>query len=184
MMHRTALVILVCLAALAGFVLGRKTAPRGPVAADPAASDAPVAPAFGGRGLELARVHRVSVRVTCDDVVNGARADVEASLRNRLTAAGFLVVGEAEEHDALVLARIEGFHFSAFDEYGAGSELHVVGVHAVEIDGTVRMIPHDLWQSDAMRLARKDRLDAEALSLTEELLQHLLGAIERARQGR
>lgn len=175
---------MVCLAALGGFMVGRKTAPGGSAGIQPPPAEPAVAPAVGSRGLELARIHRVSVRVTSDDVVNGARADVEASLRNRLTAAGFLVVGEAEEHDALVLARIEGFHFSAFDEYGAGSELHVVGVHAVEIDGGVRMIPHDLWQSDAMRLARKDRLDAEALSLTEELLQHLLGAIERSRKGR
>lgn len=172
---------MVCLAAIAGFALGRKTAPRGPAAAQPAAVEPAAAPPVGGRGLELARIRRVSVRVTSDDVVAGARADVEASLRNRLTAAGFVVVGEAEEHDALVLARIEGFNFSAFDEYGAGSELHVVGMHIVEIDGAVKMIPHDLWQSDAMRLARKDRLDAEALSLTEELFQHLLGAFERSR---
>lgn len=182
-MQRGAIVLLACLSALGGFALGRITAPS-PVRIDdasPAIAD-PKPP--GGRGLELARLKRLSVRVNSDDVVSGARADVEAALRNRLAASGFQVVTEAEDPDAVIQVRIEGFHFSAFEEYGAGSELHVVAAHAVEVDGVVRMIPHDIWQADAMRLARKDRLNAEALSLTEELLQHLLGAIDRAKTAR
>lgn len=185
-MNRAASTLLVCLVACAAFVLGRLSSPSSPGLLDtrsPEKAEAP-APLPGGRSLELARLRRLAVRVTSDDVVAGARADVESSLRNRLVAAGFLVVPEAESHDALLQARIEGFHFSAFEEFGAGSELHVVGLHAVDVDGAVRLIPHDLWQSDAMRLARKDRLEAEALSLTEELLQHLLAAVERAREAR
>lgn len=184
-MKRGLLAILVCAIAALGFLLGRMTAPRSLVSVEE-----PVVPAktrsapSGTRTLEIARLHRLAVRVTSDDVVVGARADVEAAIRNRLAAAGFVVVAETEEHDAVVQARIEGFHFSAFGEYGAGSELHVVGVHAVEVDGVVRMIPHDLWQADSMRLARKDRLEAESLSQTEELVRHLLGAIERARSAR
>jgi len=183
-MKRGLLALLVCAIAALGFLLGRMTAPRPLALAEPTASANPRSVPSGTRTLEIARLHRLAVRVTSDDVVGGARADVEASIRNRLAAAGFVVVAETEEHDAVVQARIEGFHFSAFGEYGAGSELHVVGIHAVEVDGVVRMIPHDLWQADSMRLARKDRLDAEALSLTEELLQHLLGAIDRSRSKR
>ena len=184
-MSRGAIATLVCLVACLAFVLGRITAPQGlPAGATSLAEKSPPAPTPGGRSLELARLRRLAVRVTSDDVVAGARADVDALLRNRLAAAGFVIVPESEEHDALVQARVEGFHFSAFDEFGAGSEVHVLGLHAVEVDGAVRLIPHDLWQSDAMRLARKDRLDAEALSLTDELLQHLVVAIEHAREGR
>lgn len=184
-MHRGVLILLVCAAALGGFVVGRFTAPVSPPPREETVL--PLRPGpnpIGGRGLELARLKRLAVRVTADDMVAGARGDVDATLRNRLATAGFQVVAETEDHDALIQARVEGFHFSAFDEFGAGSELHVVGVHAVEVDGVVRMIPHDIWQADAMRLARRDRLNAEALSLTEELLQHLLGAIERSRTPR
>lgn len=183
-MRRGALVLLVCLVAVGGFALGRFTAPKVQRVDEPVLLTKPTSVTTGGRGLELARLKRFALRVTSDDVVGGARADVESTLRNRLVAAGYQVVAESEDPDAVIQVRIEGFHFSAFDEYGAGSELHVVGVHAVEVDGVVRMIPHDIWQADSMRLARKDRLDAEALSLTEELLRHLLGAIERSRTPR
>ncbi len=182
-MPRGATVIFACLLALGGFVLGRLTAPSQVLLDDaglPVAESKPP----GGRGLELARLKRLAVRVSSDDVVGGARTDVEAALRNRLAASGFQIVAEGEEPDAVVQVRIEGFHFSAFEEYGAGSELHVVASHAVEVDGVIRMIPHDIWQADAMRLARKDRLNAEALSLSEELLQHLLGAIDRSKTAR
>lgn len=182
-MQRGAIVFLACLLALGGFVLGRLTAP-GLVDVDGAAHAATDVKPSGGRGLELARLKRLALRVSSDDIVVGARADVESALRNRLAASGFQVVAEGEDPDALIQVRIEGFHFSAFEEYGAGSELHVVATHAVEVDGVVRMIPHDIWQADAMRLARKDRLNAEALSLTEELLQHMLGAIDRAKTSR
>lgn len=183
-MSRAVVILLVCLAALAGFVLGRTTASRVSAVDMPELPARREAPAVGARALELARIKRVAVRVGSDDIVAGARRDVEASLRNRLAAAGFTVVAESEEHDVVVQVRVEGFHFSAFDEFGAGSEIHIVGVHAVEVDGAVRLIPHDIWQADAMRLARKDRLDAEALSLTEELLRHFLGAVEKARSAR
>ena len=183
-MSRAVVTLLVCLAALAGFVFGRFTAPRPTRIDPPELPAAGEAPPVGARALELARIKRVAVRVGSDDVVAGARRDVESSLRNQLAAAGFVVVPESEDHDVVIQARIEGFHFSAFDEYGAGSEIHVVGVHAVDVDGAVRMIPHDLWQADAMRLARKERLDAEALALTEDLLRHFLGAVEKSKSAR
>ena len=183
-MSRAVAILLVCLAALAGFVLGRASAPRSAHVDMPELPARDAAPVVGARALELARIKRVAVRVGSDDIVVGARRDVESSLRNRLAAAGFVVVPETEDHDVVLQARIEGFHFSAFDEFGAGSELHVVGVHAVEVDGKVRLIPHDLWQADAMRLARKERLDAEALALSEELLQHFLGAVDKAKSAR
>lgn len=183
-MSRAVAILLVCLAALAGFVLGRSTAPRQANPDMPEPSVRGEAPVVGARALELARIKRVAVRVGSDDIVAGARRDVEAVLRNRLAAAGFVIVAESEQPDAVVQARIEGFHFSAFDEFGAGSELHLVGVHTVEVDGAVRLIPHDIWQADAMRLARKDRLDAEALALTEELLQHFLGAVDKSKSAR
>lgn len=182
-MRRGTLALLVCLVAGLAFVLGRLSAPDLPPMPEVGAP-AKAPPTPGARSLELGRIKRLAVQVTSDDVVAGARADVDASLRNRLARAGFVIVPEGQEHDALVQARIEGFHFSAFEEFGAGSELHVVGLHTVEVDGAVRLIPHDLWQSDAMRLARKERLEAEALSLTEELLQHLLVAVNRARETR
>jgi len=183
-MSRAVAILLVCLSAAVGFVLGRSTAPRTARVEMPELPARGEAPAVGARALELARIKRVALRVGSDDVVAGARRDVETSLRNRLAAAGFAVVAESEEHDVVIQARIEGFHFSAFDEFGAGSEMHVVGVHAVEVDGAVRMIPHDIWQADAMRLARKERMDAEALALSEELLQHFLGAVDKAKSAR
>lgn len=182
-MNRGLVALLVSLLALAAFMVGRLSAPR-PVSAAETQVAAKAEPPPGGRSLELARLRRLAVRVSSDDVVAGAVKDVEAALRNRLAAAGFVIVPVTEPHDAIVQARIEGFHFTAYDEHGAGSEVHVVGLHAVEVDGALRMIPHDLWQADAMRLARKERLEAEALSLSEELLQHLLGAIDRARAAR
>lgn len=183
-MTRSAHVLLTCAVAAAAFLLGRHSvyAPPRVVPALPGVEKP--SPAPGSRGLELARLRRLAVRVGADDAVGNARKDVELTVSNRLAAAGFVIVAESEPSDAVVQVRIEGFHFSAYDEHGVGSEIHVVVPHAVEVDGLVRSIPHDVWQADAMRLARKERLDAEALALTEELLQHLLGAFDRAREGR
>lgn len=183
-MSRATLVLLICASSAVGFLLGRHSVAVPPAApATPPGLDKP-RPAPGTRGLELARLRRLAVRVGADDTVGNARKDVESAVRNRLAAAGYVIVPDGEPSDAVVQVRIEGFHFSAHDEHGVGSEIHVVAPHAVEIDGLVRTISHDLWQADAMRLARKERLDAEALALSEELLQHLLGAFDRAREGR
>lgn len=179
-MKHVATISLIAFVGIAGFWVGRSTAPSLLLPPELTSLDREQPPP-GVRSMELARMKRVAVRVTSDDMVAGARNDAEATIRNQLTQGGLVVVAETEEHDALIQARIEGYHFSAFDEYGAGSEVHVVEVHAVEVDGVIRMIPHDIWQSDAVRLARRERIEAEAVALSEELCQHLIAAFNRAK---
>ena len=179
-MKLAATISLIAFASIAGFWIGRSTAPSWSLPSELTSLDREQPPP-GVRSMELARIKRVAVRVASDDMVAGARNDAEAAIRNQLAQGGLVVVAETEEHDALIQARIEGYHFSAFDEYGAGSEIHVVEVHAVEVDGVIRMIPHDIWQSDAVRLARRERVDAEAVALSEELCQHLISAFNRAK---
>jgi hypothetical protein len=179
-MKQAATISLIAFAGLAGFWMGRSTAPSLSLPVELTSIGRELPPP-GVRSMELARMKRVAVRVASDDMVTGARNNTESTVRNQLAQGGLAVVPETEEHDALIQVRIEGYHFSAFDEYGAGSEIHVVEVHAVEVDGVIRMIPHDIWQSDAVRLARRERIDAEAVALSEELCQHLVAAFNRAK---
>ena len=179
-MKQITAICLIAFAGFAGFWIGRSTAPSWFLPAE-ITSTGREQPAPGVRSMELARMRRVAVRVASDDMIGGARTDTESAIRNQLSQGGLVVVSETEDYDALIQVRIEGYHFSAFDEYGAGSEIHVVQVHAVEVDGVIRMIPHDIWQSDAVRLARRERLDTEAVALSEELCQHLIAAFNRAK---
>lgn len=170
---------LLCLVSgLAGYGLALLAHREEPPAATPAERTAP-----GDRALELAEIRRVTLRVSADSGVEAQLADAKTLLRNRLAAAGLAVVAPDEPFDAVVIARLESHHFRAFDVQGVAAELHLEGLHEVRIKGSLRLIPHDIWQAYTTRLVQPDALPRESLHALDELVVHLSGALHRARAG-
>lgn len=172
---------LVLLAALAGFGLGYLVADREP-------PQLPVAevvePVPGERALELAEVRRVQLRLSATDDVQAQLAEANALLRNRLAAAGLTVVDPGQPSDATVVAHLDSHHFSAFDAHAVAVELHLSGQHHVRISGELRLIPHDIWHADTLRLVQPDAIPREVVQSLDELAQYLTAAVQRARNGK
>lgn len=159
------------------FLAGRWSAsPASPV------SPAEPLPVPGERSLELAQVRRVVLRLSAATEVQDQVMQAEATIRNRLREAGVEVVPEKEPHDAVVWSHIDAHHFRAFDAFGVASELHLAANHKVRVDGELRVIPHDLWQSDTTRLVQQALIPNEVVQATDELAQHLANALRRARK--
>lgn len=171
------LVVLGLTAAIAAaFAVGRWSAAPAPVA--PSSEPMPVP---GERSLELAQIRFVTLRLSASTDVTGQIGDAEAVIRRRLGEAGVFVVPYSQPHDAVVWAHIDAHHFRAFDAHGVASELHLSADHKVQVDGELRVIPHDLWQSDTTRLVQKDLIPNEIVQATDELAQHLASALRRSR---
>lgn len=178
-MPRVLLVAALCLVSgLAGYGLGLVAESGEPPAAARAERASP-----GERTLELAEVRRVTLRVSADSGAEAQLAEAETLLRNRLAAAGLAVVAPDEPFDAVVIARIETHHFRAFDIQGVAAELHLEGLHEVRIKGSLRLIPHDIWQAYTTRLVQAEALPRESVQALDELVVHLVGALHRARGG-
>lgn len=137
----------------------------------------------GERALELAQVRRVTLRVSGDSGTEPHLAEADALLRNRLAAAGLTVAEPGQPFDAVVIARLESHHFQAFDIHGVAAELHLEAPHEVSVKGRPRLIPHDIWQANTTRLIQPETIPRESLQALDELLVHLAGALQRAREG-
>ena len=176
---RTAVVvILACLVAGAvGFGVGRAAQP----AVEPVRPAEPL-PVPGERGLELAEVKQVVLRLSATDRVSGQIAEAEATIRQRLAAVGIRVVSADEPHQALVWAHLDSHHFKAYDAHGVATELHLSADHKVNIGGQIRVIPHDLWQANTTRLVQPELVQREVVQATDELAQYLVAAIRRSRK--
>lgn len=182
-MSRPVAIAPICLlAALVGFGLGYLVAGDGRPRSSPA-SEPTVEPVPGERALELAELRRVDLRLSATTEVQGQLAQAEALLRNRLAAAGLVVVAAGQPADATVTAHLDSHHFRAFDAHGVAVELHLVGRHQVKVGGELRLIPHDIWQSDTTRLVHLDSIPREVVQSLDELVQHMVSAIVRARDG-
>lgn len=168
--------ILVLVAALAGFGLGRLTGSDEPKVAPPEPLPIP-----GERSLELAQVRRVTLRLSASTEVAAQIADAEAVIRRHLLDAGVLVVPSNQPFDAVVWAHLDAHQFRAYDAHGVAAELHLAADHKVMVDGEVRSIPHDLWQSDNMRLVQPELIGREIVQSVDELAAHLASALRRSR---
>lgn len=168
--------VLVLVAALAGFGLGRLSD-----SAEPEVTPPEPLPVPGERSLELAQVRRVTLRLSASTEVTAQIADAEAAVRRRLHDAGVLVVPFNQPHDAVVWAHLDAHQFRAYDAHGVAAELHLAADHKVIVDGEVRVIPHDLWQSDNMRLVQPELIGREIVQSVDELAAHLASALRRSR---
>ncbi len=167
---------LVLLAALVGFGLGRLSDRAEPVVAAPEPLPVP-----GERSLELAQVRRVTLRLSASTEVAAQIADAEAAIRRRLHDAGVLVVPSNQTFDAVVWCHLDAHQFRAYDAHGVAAELHLSADHKVRVDGEIRSIPHDLWQSDNMRLVQPELIGREVVQSIDELAAHLASALRRSR---
>lgn len=172
--------VLLILAVAAGFGLGRLTVAAPEVPA-PAPEPKPIP---GERSLELAQVRRVTLRLSASTLVNPQMVEAESAIRNRLAEVGVVIVPDDQPHDAVVWTHLDAHHFRAFDAHGVATELHLAVDHKVEVAGEVRVIPHDLWQSDTMRLVQPELIPREVVQTVDELASHLASAIRRARDQR
>ncbi len=168
--------LLVLVAAFAGFGLGRLSE-----AGEPDVTPPEPLPVPGERSLELAQVRRVTLRLSASTEVAAQIADAEATIRRRLLEAGILVVPSNQPHDAVVWGHLDAHQFRAYDAHGVAAELHLAADHKVIVDGEVRSIPHDLWQSDNMRLVQPDLIPREIVQSIDELASHLASALRRSR---
>jgi hypothetical protein len=169
--------LLVLAAALGGFALGRMAGGAEPAVVTPPQPQ----PVPGERSLELAQVRRVTLRLSAATEVAPQIADAEATIRRRLHDAGVLVVPFNQPHDAVVWAHIDAHQFRAYDAHGVAAELHLAADHRVSVDGEIRVIPHDLWQSDSMRLVQPELISREIVQSVDELASHLASALRRSR---
>ena len=172
--------VLFVLALAAGFGLGRMTATPEVV---PAPAPEPKA-IPGERALELAQIRRVTLRLSASTLVNPQMVEAESAIRNRLGEVGIAIVPDDQPYDAVVWTHLDAHHFRAFDAHGVATELHLAVDHKVEVGGEVRVIPHDLWQSDTMRLVQPELIPREVVQTVDELASHLASAIRRAREQR
>lgn len=163
---------------VAGFSLGYLASGEGREAPP---VEPPAEPVPGERSLELAEIRRVSLRLSATSEVRAQLAEAEQLLRNRLAAAGLTIAAPGEPSDATVTAHLDSHHFRAFDAHGVAVELHLVGRHQVKVGGELRLIPHDIWQSDTTRLVHPDSIPREVVQSLDELIQHMVSAIVRAR---
>ena len=181
-MSRAATIALPCLlAALAGFGLGYLAADREP---PPSPAAEVIEPVPGERALELAEIRRVQLRLSATDDVQGQLVEANTLLRNRLAAADLTVVDPGQPSDATVVAHLDSHHFSAFDAHAVAVELHLSGRHHVRISGELRLIPHDVWHADTLRLVQPEAIPREVVQSLDELAQYLTAAVQRARNGK
>jgi len=180
-MPRALLVALLCLlAGGVGYGLGsmRASAPANlvDIAAEPDGDPIP-----GERSLELAEVHRVTLCLSASTEVQPQLIEADALIRQHLAAAGVSVVEPGQPADAEVTTHLDSHHFRAFDAHGVAVELHLVGKHHVRLGDDLRLIPHDIWQSDTTRLVQPEAIPREVIQALDELVQHLVAARARAR---